>query len=419
MSLIAALQGLAGAGVFASRAFLPLFVVALVARFPELVSWLPFVEERPVAVSPHLGWLVSDAALAVLGLLAIAEIRIDKSAELRELLSDVEPWLKGAVAVLATFGLLDAQSRGLIEQLVAPPAGLLATPGGHAAALGFAVVVGLIVLAAARLRARMLDHVEVADPDDALGLRRFTSALEDLWAAGGILLVILAPIVAFAVAAAALALVAWADRRLEARAEAQRSPCPSCGEPLRPEAGACSSCGTPRPALSEPSTRAWPDRWLSAGDPRADRALELLAQGRCPACAERRDPRALLGRSPHGCRWPAETAAAGGVGGDWPARLDAHLRRRTALLAAFAFLLGWLPILGAVAALVLGRLRVGVPYRRFLGFGGRFGARWTARGLTFLLVLFSGVPVVSVLAAPALVVIQRLAFRRAFLRTAA
>jgi len=415
LSITVALQGLAGAGVFASRAFLPLFIVALVARFPELVSWAPLVPEQPVALSDRMGWLVADWCLITLGLLAVAEIRFDKSPEIRELLSGVDPWVKGAVAFTATFGLLDGEAASLLDQL-ASSAALLIPRGGVALVLGASLAVGVAVVFAARLRGRMLEHVAAADPDGGLGLMRFTSMVEDFWAAGGILLVLLAPAVAAVLALLLLAVVAWADRRLERRAEARRRPCVSCGELLRAESAACAQCGTPREPDETPSSRAWPDRWLPAAEPAADRALQLLAQGRCPACAERRDPRSLLSNQTHGCRWPAVTDQAGGLGVDWTTHLDAHLGRRAAHLAAFAFLLGLLPVVGAIAALVLGRLRIAVPYRRYLTFGGRLGSRWLARAMTVLLVLLSGVPVVSAIAAPGLVLVQLVAYRRAFRR---
>lgn len=415
MSITAALQGLAGAGVFASRAFLPLFIVALVARFPELVSWMPFVPDQPVALSDRMGWLVSDWCVIALGVLALVEIRLDKSAELRELLSDVEPWVKGAVAFAATFGLLDGEAASLVDQL-ATPAALLAPKAGLVAVVAMAVAVAVAVVFAARLRTRMLEHVAAADPDGGLGLLRFTSRVEDLWAVGGILLVLLAPLVAALLAVVLVLAVTWADRRLEQRAEARRRPCGNCAELLRAESAACAHCGTPRAADEAPSSRAWPDRWIPASDATAERALELLAQGRCPSCAERRDPRSLLSNQTHGCRWPAVTEPSGGLGVGWTERLDAHLGRRALVIAGLSFVLGLLPVIGAVFALVFGRLRVAVPYRRYLSFGGKLGSRWLARALTVLLVMLSGVPAVSAVAAPALVYVQLAAHRRAFRR---
>ena len=127
VSITVALQGLAGAGVFASRAFLPLFIVALVARFPELVAWLPLAPEQPVALSDRMAWLATDWCLITLGLLAIAEIRFDKSPEIRELLSGVDPWVKGAVAFAGTFGLLDGEAASLLDELASPAALMLPT----------------------------------------------------------------------------------------------------------------------------------------------------------------------------------------------------------------------------------------------------------------------------------------------------
>ena len=421
MSVTAALQALGSSSLFASRAFLPLLVIALVARFPELLTWLPFVPEPPVLLSERLAWLVSDWCLVTLGILSLVELRIDKDPDLRALVDELSPWLKGAAAVVLSFGLLDAESNALLDELSSQPGlGLLAGgPTRLGSLLAASVAVGLATLLLARFRRSVLEHVESADPDDGLGLMRFASRIEDAWAAGGMLLVLAAPLIALALAALLLGLAALVNRRLELRAESRRRPCASCGEATWPSASACPACGQPCRSAEAPSSRLWPDRWLS---PRAwtgdcdgrDRALELLAQGRCPACAEPRDANELRAGSPHGCGWPDESTVTGELGRDWPAELDRHLGARAGRLAAACFVLGLLPVIGAVVALVVGRLRVVLPYRRFLGLGGRIGARWLARSGTFLLVLLSGVPLVSAVAAPAIVGIQVWSHRRAF-----
>ena len=80
MSLPLFLQGLGSIGVFASRAFLPAFVTALLLRFGPQVPWLahagllPHVRDVPT-------WFTSDAALVVLGLLAVLELVAERFPE--------------------------------------------------------------------------------------------------------------------------------------------------------------------------------------------------------------------------------------------------------------------------------------------------------------------------------------------------
>ncbi len=73
MSLPLFLQGLGSIGVFASRAFLPAFVTAVLLRFGPYASWLAHS-----GLIPHIrdvpSWFTSDASLIILGILAALEI---------------------------------------------------------------------------------------------------------------------------------------------------------------------------------------------------------------------------------------------------------------------------------------------------------------------------------------------------------
>ena len=73
MSLPLFLQGLGSVGVFASRAFLPAFVTALLLRFGPHAPWLAHAGLLP-QVRGVPTWFTSDAALVVLGLLAALEL---------------------------------------------------------------------------------------------------------------------------------------------------------------------------------------------------------------------------------------------------------------------------------------------------------------------------------------------------------
>ena len=93
MSLPLFLQGLGSIGVFASRAFLPAFVTALLLRFGPQVPWLahagllPHVRDVPT-------WFTSDAALVVLGLLAALELVAERFPEAKVVLDEVHDYLK-------------------------------------------------------------------------------------------------------------------------------------------------------------------------------------------------------------------------------------------------------------------------------------------------------------------------------------
>jgi hypothetical protein len=82
-----------------SRAFLPLFASALIARYGterRLLTDLAGVQ----LLDAMPAWTISDPALWPLGLLALAEIVSSKSPELRELLSITDTQIKGLAALV-------------------------------------------------------------------------------------------------------------------------------------------------------------------------------------------------------------------------------------------------------------------------------------------------------------------------------
>src|SRR5687768_13059851 len=80
-----------------SRAFLPLFASALIARYGT--AWRPLADLAGVQLLDAVpAWAISDPALMTLGALAIAEVVCNKSPELRELFSLTDTQIKGIAA---------------------------------------------------------------------------------------------------------------------------------------------------------------------------------------------------------------------------------------------------------------------------------------------------------------------------------
>src|SRR5206468_7133494 len=117
VSLPLFLQGLGSVGVFASRAFLPAFVTALLLRFGPQAPWLaqhgllPHIRDVPT-------WFTSDVALVVLGLLAILELVAERFPEAKVLPDEVHDYLRTGMAVLTYLGVLNATERAAAQQVV-------------------------------------------------------------------------------------------------------------------------------------------------------------------------------------------------------------------------------------------------------------------------------------------------------------
>ena len=410
MSIIAALQALSTSGAFASRAFLPLLLLGSVARWPQLVSWIPLVPDRPIVLSQNLAWLSSPWCLGVLAVLTILEALAERDSDARQVLQEIDAPLKGIVAFVTAFALVDPDTATILRRVAELPvvaAGVSISDPRTILALGFALCVGALTFALAWWRSMVFR--DARDVADDFGLGKPVAWIEEAWSAGSVLLAILAPVIAVVVAAAGLLGLRLGQLALERAAERGRRACPSCGSGVLPAAVACPSCGADVAPSAPAAGRAWPDRLFVRSD---DRAVELLGRGRCPACAERRPPADLLAHRAHPCGWPGRSEADRA----WTGDLLAAVSARVAPLALAAGLLGLLPVAGTVAALVMARARIGAPLRRFLPPGARLRARWTVRLIAIPLLLGSGIPVISAACAAGLVALSGAAWTSAFRR---
>jgi hypothetical protein len=407
MSLLAALQALSASGSFASRAFLPLLIFGSIARWPQLVNWIPLVPDRPIVLSERLDWIASPWCLLVLAALAVLEALAERDGDARQVLQEIDAPLKAIVAFVTAFALVDSESASILRRIAELPvvgAGPNLGDPSTLLALGFALVVGGVTFVLAAWRSAVFR--EARDVADDFGMGKPVAWLEEAWSAGSVLLAVVAPVLAIIAAVLAIAALKLVQVAVERAAERGRRACPACGAATLPAASACPACGAAAIPMASAAGVAWPDRWLSRGDSE----LELFSRGRCPSCAERREPADLLAAVPHACGWPHRGEASR----PWSRDLLVHVRSRVAPLALTAGLLGLLPVAGSVAALVLARARLGAPLRRFLPPGSRMRARWTVRLLAIPLLLGSGIPVLSAACAASLVVLSGLAWTAAF-----
>jgi multisubunit Na+/H+ antiporter MnhG subunit len=159
-----ALALIAGAAIAVAcglRAFLPLLVYGLGARFLGL----------PLA--PKVGWLASDPALIALGVATVLEILADKVPAVDHAMDVAATFVRPAAAVVASLGLMSHW-----------PA-----PWGQLAAIAFGGAALMVHAAKAKTRlGSSLLTLGVANP--------FISFAEDLVTTGLIVLAFLAPIIA-------------------------------------------------------------------------------------------------------------------------------------------------------------------------------------------------------------------------------
>ena len=406
MGFFGAIAALGAAGPLASRAFLPLLAVLLLARFPGAMQWLG---AAPPRVPEQLSFMGSTWFLALVAALAMAELLADKNSDVKEAYDLTMVYVKAGVAVLVALAVVPQETVKVI-------------PGVAQAGLGGALAVGLLVALLTwwlgRLRARFFDVLRQLDDDDNLGIQKMISLLEDLWSVCGVVLLVVLPILALVLTGCLLLSVVLVRRYLEFRENCQRVDCPHCQHPVLPTALRCKQChGELEPAelltwklwgKADPAPTPLPEQT------RKTQALRLASRRRCPACGEKGEITKVI---PKGC----EVCGAAPLHQRYPDWFDDYQRatiRRGWLLLLPVVAASFLPVVGFAVAVVATRVVVVSPLRIFLGRGQRFMLRWGLRLLTVLLLIPANVPVLSILAAPIILVANVLAVGGAARRAA-
>jgi hypothetical protein len=394
VSLPLFLQGLGSVGVFASRASLPALVTALLLRFGPRVPWLahagllPHVRDVPT-------WFTSDAALAILGLLAALELAAEWFPEAQAVLDRVHAYLKTAMAVLTYLGTLDATERAAVQEVIKQAGMTDYLPA-------FAVGAGVFLVCQAR--AALLGPLLEADEDDDLGLQGLLRWVGDLWGGLGPIALVVLPLLTVVGFGLAVVLLVVIERRVESRGERAKVPCVNCREPIHPSAPSCPWCRAPVKEPRDVGLLGQPkDR---PADPRS-LPYRLVAVKRCPACATRLGRRAVQQQCPAcGHRVMDDPQFARGY--------IASVDRRVPLVCVVCFLMGLVPVLGVIPGVVYYRLCIVAPFRRYIPPGRGVLLRWGVRLVVVLLLALQWVPVAGGLAVPAMALVNYAAYRSAY-----
>lgn len=408
-SLSTVLTGMGSIGMFSSRAFVSAFAVAATLRWGPEIDWINNLGllQRVTDVPT---WFTHDITLIVLGILAALEVVATKSAEARELLNDIDGYLKTGSAFVTTLtvaGIISASDAEVIKPIIAWVEPAQAGVGGSAVGIVTACVAAMGVWFACVARSRLLGVFIEADPDDDTMLMGLLSWAEDLWALLGTLLLFLFPLVMLGITALLLTtlwLLQWRAKRAEERS---KTPCPGCAEPMYGCATYCPSCGEANP---HPRAISWLGRTRETPAPDPAIHPQLLVQKqRCPRCAahlKSRCARQQCPACPHELfKDPADIQ-----------RYLAVLDGRLWGVVAIAGLLSMIPVVGLIPGVILYRVKLIAPLRRYTGMTRTIPMRWGLRLLFFVIVWLQLVPGFGALAVPIMALVSYAAYRGMFLR---
>ncbi|XAM01122.1 hypothetical protein OT109_06995 [Phycisphaeraceae bacterium D3-23] len=406
-SLSSVLTGMGSIGMFSSRAFVSAFAVAAVLKWGPEVDWindlglLQRVTDTPT-------WFTHDITLIVLGILAALEIVATKSAEARELLNEVDGYLKTGSAFVSTLtvaGVLSADDAALLKQVASAFEPVHAGLGDAAVGYLSAGLAAGGVWFASVARARLLGLFIEADPDDDTMIVGLLSWAEDLWALFGTLLLFIFPLVMLGITATLLIFLWLLQLRARRKEEQSKTPCTHCGDTMYRSAVRCPHCNTPNPAIHALN-------WLgqSTTDPAPNPAQqpELLTQKqRCPSCATYLKPRKTRQACP-GCAYELFKHP------DDEKRYLALLDGRLWFVLLIAGALSLIPIIGLIPGVMLYRIKLVAPLRRYTSMTRTIPVRWGLRLVFFVLVWFQLTPGFGALAVPLMALMSYGAYRAMF-----
>jgi len=398
MSLPLLIQGLGSIGIFSSRAFLPAFATALLLRFGPQVPWLAHAgllqHVRGVPM-----WFTSDTSLVILGLLSVLELSAERVPEAKTFLDEFHDYLKTGMAILTFLGVLGASDRALAQGVVGAAGPIEYLP---------ALAVGAGTFLASKARGLAIGPLSETDEDDDLGLQGVLRWVEDVWGALGPVALILLPLLTLALFGVALVILLLAGRYVESREGAKQVPCTNCGQLIYASATACPHCRAPNKEPRAVGLLGGTKDVLA--DP-ATHPYRLVAVKRCPVCATRLKRRTVQ----------QTCEACGSTVMDDPLfaqQYIAFIDRRVPLVCVVCFVLGLIPVLGVIPAVVFYRLKIIAPFRRYIPRGRNFLLRWGIRLVSLILVAFQWVPLLGGLLLPAMALINYGAYRNAFKKLA-
>ncbi len=392
---------------FTSRAVVPLFATAMIARLgPGFGPVADVLGVRLLASMPS--WATSNTALLVLGFLAAVEVGAAKMPEVREILALTDTQLKAVAAFLFCFTMVRGNPADLVGHI--QQVGLTTDlASGNSFAYVWSFVIGSVVWFGAAARNVVFNFLIDLDPDDDLGLQSLLSWLEDAIGFFGVLFAIIFPILALALAAMTLTCLWLIKRLIRRREEHAKIPCPDCSTPNAPCGPRCPGCQRFREQIMAVGVlgviKATPAPDLST------HRLALLSRKRCAFCGDRFTDRRLDQTCPSCDTEAFESAQALET---YLQHLRASLPKTLAILTCLSFI----PLVGLIPGVVYYRLSLISSLRGYLPRTTGFIGRWLVRILNIGLIALQPIPLLGTLTLPLMCIVNFLIYQTLIKRQA-
>lgn len=374
------LPSLTATPFFATRPVLTTLVLALLARFTELIPGTP-------------DWFIANTTLLVLGALALLEVFAVKNDDVRAVMHEFDPLFKAGLNAVVAYILVEPSANGEAGGVV--PASL--SMAGPLLGLLWAGFTGVTVWLLSIWRRNIWEFLTDTDEGDDIGLQGVLSWVEDVFVIGGTLVAVVFPLLALVTFLLTLVGLYLVQRWLAHVEEQRKVPCPHCGALLHASAVHCFQCGQAQPQPLQVGllgqARQTPVTDLAAHQHR------LRTRKRCPNCATRLPDRAIQQACP----------ACGVYTFANRAEFDAYMaemRNTVPRVLLLCLLLGLIPVLGIVPGVIYYHLTLVASLRSYVPRRVGCVARTAVSLLLLLLVMAQWVPVVGALTVPVMALIS-------------
>ncbi len=398
MNLNALILNIGSTGIFASRAFIPAFVVALALRFGHNIPILENSDFIKMATNSP-SWFVSDFTIYLLGGLSLLESIATKNQELRELINSFDKNIKAIVAVVVNMGIADAADLELANTI---------TGGMIQAGFGtyiYPIISGGGVFFLASLREEILEFISDIDPDDDLHLQGIFSIFEDCFGIfAPIMLFVLPAILILLFTGAIFATLFFIKQYLKKKEEETKIDC-SCGTRIFPSAIECFNC---HKIFANPANIGFfglPNNETVSNI--SEHKLNLLEKKKCSYCAS-----SLKGNNQNQSCTVCNKIAFENA--EFAKAYLSRISSRLIPILIISTILSFIPILGAIIGIIYYRIKLISPLSRYMGMGQRFVIKWGLRILTFIILMFQWIPFFGGFCLPLIVIINYCFYRKSF-----
>ena len=401
MDLNSLIYGLGISGLFASRAFLPAFISSAVLRYGDSFPFLKDIDFLQNVGGGEPTWFTNGYVITALGVLSILEMGATKIPEAEEALESVSKYLKTGMVAATYLGFLSTADKAFIEgELLAVHAGIFANIWGFISTANTYI--------AASIRSGIMELLFEADEDDSLGLRKIIAWAEDAWAVIGFFWLIIYPIAVLIILGSLLGIAFLLKKYFQYKEERSKVTCESCGAQNYPCATECHNCHTPVPSpvtvgLFGQSKNDQPAEDL------AKHKLRLAEKKRCPACGtrlEKRDPQQTCDTCGH------ELFKDPNFARDYLSMVTGRLAPVLLITLALSFI----PFLGLVIGVIIYRVQLVAPFRRYIPLHRSFLIKWMIRLLFFFLIAVQLIPGVGGVVVPLMALISYRSYRKSFVK---